>query len=187
MRTPPLATDSPEDRFRAAYHCAYADLLRFVTRRVHPSHAEDVVADVFLVAWRRVADLPEQTDGQRAWLFGIARNVLLGHHRSGRRREVLAVRVAEHLPPSDGVDPELVATRVDLARVWELLTPEQQETIALTAWDGLNGPDAARVLGITPVAYRLRLSRARRTMRRLLDPPSPRTARSRALIEGSPS
>ncbi|HHU08969.1 MAG TPA: RNA polymerase subunit sigma-70, partial [Intrasporangiaceae bacterium] len=51
---------SPEDRFRAAYTATYPDLLRFVTRRVHPSHAEDVVADVFLVAWRRVADLPDE-------------------------------------------------------------------------------------------------------------------------------
>lgn len=187
VSTPPAPADSGEDRFRAAYRCAYADLLRFVTRRVHPSHAEDVVADVFLVAWRRVVDLPVETDDQRAWLFGIARNTLLGHHRSGRRREALAVRIAQHPPTGGDVDPDLIATRVDLARVWPSLPADQQEVIALTVWDGLDGPGAARVLGVTAVAYRLRLSRARRTLRRLLDLPSPSAARSVALPEGTSS
>lgn len=187
MSTP---TDSPGDRerrFRAAYAAAYADLLRFVSRRIHPSHAEDVVADVFLVAWRRVADLPDDRDDQRAWLFGIARLTLLGHHRADRRRDALTVRIAEQPQPGADIAPGLVAMRLDLIRVWPSLTAEQQEVIALTAWDGLDGPAAARVLGITAVAYRLRLSRARRTLRRLLDHPAPSPARSSALAEGTPS
>ena len=185
MSTPTESPSGPEDRFRAVYGAAYADLLRFVSRRIHPSHAEDVVADVFLVAWRRVDDLPADLDGQRAWLFGIARHTLLGHHRSGRRQDALAVRLMEHPPPGATVDPDLIATRVDLARVWPSLPPDQQEAIALTVWDGLDGPGAAKVLGITAVAYRLRLSRARRTLRRLLDLPSPSPARSSALPEGT--
>lgn len=187
MSTPTESPTDGEDRFRAAYAATYPDLLRFVSRRIHPSHAEDVTADAFLVAWRRVADLPATLDDQRAWLFGIARHTLLGHHRSDRRRDTLTVRVAEHLPPAAGLDPELLAARLDLARVWPSLPAEQQEVIALTAWDGLDGPGAARVLGITAVAYRLRLSRARRTLRRLLDHPAPSAARSSALPEGTPS
>lgn len=178
---------SPEDRFRAAYTATYPDLLRFVTRRVHPSHAEDVVADVFLVAWRRVADLPDELDHQRAWIYGIARRTLLNQYRADRRQQALAVRIAEHQPPSDGVDPDLVAARLDLARVWSRLPASDQEAIALTAWDGLDGPAAAQVLGITPVAYRLRLSRARRTLRRLLDLPHNAAARTVGLPEGNPS
>lgn len=187
MSTPTEPPDRSEERFRAAYAAAYADLLRFVSRRIHPSHAEDVVADVFLVAWRRVADLPGGLDDQRAWLFGIARHMLLGHHRSDRRRSALAVRIAEQPPPPGALDPELLATRVDLARVWPSLPADHQEAIALTAWDGLDGPAAAKVLGITAVAYRLRLSRARRTLRRLLDLPAPSPARSAPLPEGTPS
>lgn len=191
MSTPTAPPGAPphsaQDRFRAAYHATYPDLLRFVTRRVHPSHAEDVVADAFLVAWRRVDDLPDELDHQRAWIFGIARRTLLNQYRTDRRQDALAVRVAEHQPPSEGVDPDLVAARLDLARVWSRLTPVDQEAIALTAWDGLDGPAAAAVLGITPVAYRLRLSRARRTLRRLLDLPHNTAARSAALPEGNPS
>lgn len=187
MSTPTESPADSEHRFRAAYAQTYPDLLRFVSRRIHPSHAEDVVADVFLVAWRRVGDLPDDVDGRRAWLFGIARHTLLGHYRSDRRRSALAVRVAGHEAPASGLDPELLALRLDLARVWPSLTAEHQEAIALTAWDGLDGPTAARVLGITAVAYRLRLSRARRTLRRLLDLPAPSPARSAALPEGTPS
>lgn len=193
MSTPQKPPDSAgaqprtEDRFRSAYGATYPDLLRFVTRRVHPSHAEDVVADVFLVAWRRVADLPDTLDSQRAWLFGIARRTLLNQYRTDRRQEALSVRIAEHQPTTAGVDPDVIAARIDLARVWGHLSPADQEAIALTAWDGLDGPAAAAVLGITPVAYRLRLSRARRTLRRLLDLPHNSAARSAALPEGNPS
>lgn len=180
-----------EDRFRSAYTATYSDLLRFVSRRVHPSHAEDVVADAFLVAWRRIADLPQELDHQRAWIFGIARHIMLNQYRTDRRRDALAVRIAQHQPPSAGVDPEVVALRLDLARVWSRLPATDQEAIALTVWDGLDGPAAARVLGISAVAYRLRLSRARRTLRRLLDLPHNAAAReaeaSTRLTEGTPS
>ena len=186
--SPPGDTRSAaEVRFRAAYAAAYPDLLRFVSRRVHPSHAEDIVADVFLVAWRRVAELPEESDSQRAWLFGIARRSLLNQYRTDRRQGALAVRIAEHPPAHAGIDPDVIAARLDLARVWGRLCPGDQEVIALTAWDGLDGPAAARVLGISAVAYRLRLSRARRTLRRLLDLPHNAAARTAALPEGTPS
>lgn len=185
-QSPPGAPlTSAADRFRAAYGATYPDLLRFVSRRVHPSHAEDVVADVFLVAWRRVDDLPDELDNQRAWIYGIARRTLLTQYRSDRRHEALAVRVAEQRPASDEAAPDLVAARLDLARVWGRLTATDQEAIAVTAWDGLDGPAAARVLGITPVAYRLRLSRARRTLRRLLELPHNSVARVAALPEGN--
>ena len=176
-----------EQRFRHVYAAWYPDVLRFVSRRIHPSHAEDVVADVFLVLWRRFEDLPEDPGDGRAWVFGIARQTLLNDRRGERRREALAVRVAQAAAPhSDrGVDPDLVARRLDLAAAWPRLTSADQETIALTAWDGLTGPEAAAVLGISPVAYRLRLSRARRALRRHLRLVSPTTGL--ALAEGTRS
>lgn len=45
-----------------------------------------------------------------------------------------------------------------------------QEAIALAVLDGLTGPEAALVLGISPTAFRLRLSRARKSLRRHLEP-----------------
>lgn len=178
--------DPPDDAawFRACYKQVYDDLLRFVQRRAHPSHAEDVVAEVFLVAWRRLPDLPRELDSARAWLFGIAHKTLANTRRSADRREALSVRIAEHAtPPDPSADPDLVAARLDLATAWRHLPAVHQEALALTAWEGLSSPQAAGVLGISPTAYRLRLSRARRALRVHLQ--HPKVAPLRAVTEGS--
>jgi RNA polymerase sigma-70 factor (ECF subfamily) len=94
---PQLPEPSSEraERFRALYAAGYLDVLRFVQRRVHPTHAEDVVAEAFLVVWRRIDELPARPSDQRAWLFGIARNCLLNARRGAHRAEALAVRLAD--------------------------------------------------------------------------------------------
>lgn len=165
-----------EDRFRALFLAAHGDVLRFVARRAHPSHAEDVVADAFTAAWRRFDEVPARPDEARAWLFGIARNCLLNTARGQGRREALAVRVAERgdTGASRDDDPDAVAERLDLAAAWRRLGEVDQEALALAVFDDLTSVQAARVLGTTPTAYRLRLMRARRALRRALDSePSP--------------
>src|SRR3954467_3304980 len=92
------STSSPqerEERFREIYDAAYLDLLRFVRRRVHPTHAEDVVGDVMLVAWRRLDDVPANLSDARAWLFGVARKTLQNSRRREDRHDSVAVRLAE--------------------------------------------------------------------------------------------
>ena len=79
-----------ETRFTSLYEAVYADLLRFAQRRVHGTHTEDVVSESFLVAWRRLDDLPTRRDDARAWLFGIARRVILNTHRGADRQHALA-------------------------------------------------------------------------------------------------
>lgn len=167
-------TSSPherEQRFRAVYDAAYVDLLRFVRRRVHPTHAEDVVGEVMLVAWRRIDDVPADLSSARAWLFGVARKTLQNSRRRDDRSDAVVVRLAEVLRGSTDTDhhPDLVACRVDVAAAWPLLSASDQEAIALSVLDGLTAPEAAAVLGISPTAFRLRLSRARRSLRRHID------------------
>lgn len=166
-------------RFTALYEATYAELLRFSQRRVHSTHAEDVVAETFLVAWRRLEDLPTRRDDARAWLFGVARGVVLNAHRGAKRQRALAVRLAD-VPNGATLtyDADLVARQVDLSRAWQRLSAVHQEALALAVLDGLTAPQAAGVLGISPVAFRLRLSRARRALRLHLDhlPQSPSTA-----------
>ena len=188
--SPPLADGarqpaSPEAAFRALYDAAYADVLRFVQRRCHPSHAEDVAAEVFLVAWRRYADLPVGLDARRAWLFGVAHKTLANAYRGEQRRTALAVRIQDAYDGIEpGTHPDLVATRVDLGRAWQRLSPEQQEAIAMAVWDGLSSPQAAAILGISATAYRIRLSRARRALRSHLDPTPQPTPGAGPLPEG---
>lgn len=170
-----FTTSSPqerEQRFREIYEAAYVDLLRFVRRRVHPTHAEDVVGDVMLVAWRRLDDVPVDLSSARAWLFGVARKTLQNTQRRDTRHDAVAVRLNEvrrNLADA-GQHPDMVAHRADIAAAWPLLSALHQEAIALAVLDGLTAPEAAAVLGISPTAFRLRLSRARRALRRLVEP-----------------
>lgn len=168
----PSDASQREQRFRALHDAVYVDLLRFVRRRVHPTHAEDVVGDVLLVAWRRLDDVPVELSAARAWLFGVAHKTLQNARRREGRQGALAVRLADAARIEDGTarsaDP--VADRVAVAAAWPLLSPVHQEAVALTVLDGLSGPEAADVLGISHAAFRLRLHRARRALRRHLDP-----------------
>jgi RNA polymerase sigma-70 factor (ECF subfamily) len=171
-------TPGRENTFASLYEAVYPDVLRFVQRSARSDHAEDVVADAFLVVWRRLDDVPRPHEDARAWIFGITRNILLNEQRGRQRRRALGVRLAEATtaPPTDA-DTDGLVSRIDLARAWRLLSEVHQEVLALAAFDELRAPQAATVLGISPVAFRLRLSRARRALRLHLDhlPPSAST------------
>jgi RNA polymerase sigma-70 factor (ECF subfamily) len=168
-----VRADRPEreERFRALYTAHHLDVLRFVARRADPDAAEDVVAEAFLVAWRRLDDAPRRPDDVRAWLFGVARHCLLNAGRGRARRESLAVRVAVVRSSGDDVlhEADDVAARLDLSAAWRRLTVAEQEVLALTVFEDLTSPQAGAVLGIPAAAYRLRLMRARRSLRRHLD------------------
>lgn len=158
-----------EHSFRTVYEATYADLVRFVQRRSHHDHAEDIVSEAFLVVWRRFDEAPSQLDDVRAWVFGITRHLLLNDRRSDQRRRALGVRLT--LTTTAVVeDGSLgVVDRVDLGRAWRLLSDTHQEVLALAVFEELRAPQAALVLAISPVAFRLRLSRARRALRLHLD------------------
>jgi len=124
-----------------------------VQRRVSAQSAEDVAAEVFVVVWCRHEDA-------RARILGIARKLLLNADRNERRRHALGVRRAEGTGasfPPDGT--EAVLNRVDPGRTWRRLSAPRQEAIVLAAFEELTAPQAATVLGICRVAFRLRLSR----------------------------
>lgn len=161
--------------YRAFFADAYADALRFAQRRSSvPDRAEDAVADAMLVAWRRFDSAPAERDERRAWLFGIVRNTLLNTARSDARQSALAVRLADTFS-SAGIDDHAsqVAQRVDLARAWSDLEPTEQEVIALAVFEQLTATQAALVLGISAVAFRKRLARARRALDTHLNTPRP--------------
>lgn len=157
---------SDEDWFEDLYRRHRPDVERFVRRRVPPAQVEDVVADTFLVAWRRFDDAP---DPPRPWLFGIARRTILSTTRSHGRWNALQVRIAAEPQLSDGELASEVASRTDLMRAWQRLNDGEREVLSLVAWDGLNSREAATVLGCQPGTYRVRLLRARRHLVHLLE------------------
>ncbi|MEV1072515.1 RNA polymerase sigma factor [Micromonospora parva] len=163
-----------EDRFRRAYAEDFESLLAYALRRVaHPEDAADVVAETFLVAWRRRRDIPVVGEA-RLWLYGVARRVLANHHRGGVRRQRLGERlrqqIAASVPDPGSAVPERLAVRAALAGLPEA----DREVLMLTVWEGLQPHEVAAVLGVSPAAVRTRLSRARARLRGLVgDDPGP--------------
>jgi RNA polymerase sigma-70 factor (ECF subfamily) len=158
------------DAFRLLYESSYSELLKFVQRRTDAAYAEDVVAEAFLVVWRRFSEAPAEECDARAWVFGIARNLLLNAQRGDQRRQALGVRLAETTAVGgSNSHADLVSSRIDVSRAWALLSEVHQEALGLAVFENLAAPQAAKVLSISPVAFRLRLTRARRALRLLLD------------------
>jgi RNA polymerase sigma-70 factor (ECF subfamily) len=175
------------ERYEQVYAHTYTDLVRFVVRRRYPAdQAEDVVAEAFAVAWSRLGDLPDELGEARAWLFGITRRLLLAKQRADTRGQELSVRIAGQAALDGQVhEPgDLVATSVDLANAWNELTATHREALSLSVWEGLTGAQAARVLGISPVAFRIRLSRARRLLKHHLGTPATDSLRAATSDKG---
>lgn len=156
----------PEERFEALFEAHHQELLAFIRRRSTIGDAEDVVAETFVVAWRRIEEVP---DPARGWLFAVARNILRNHERSHHRQRSLRVQVTERSLTYSPDPASAIAGRTDLARAWNRLTDVEREVIALTAWDELSQEEAATVLGCTKAAYAVRLYRARRRLLHLID------------------
>lgn len=151
-------------RFESLYAAHGRAVLAYAVRRTpNTQDAADVLADTFLVAWRRLDQVPSG-DEARLWLYGVARNVLANQRRSEQRRERLADRLRHEL--SEALDGVAVPTGGGVVRAaLAQLGPEDQEILRLCGWEELTPGDIAKVLGISHVAARSRLHRARHRLR----------------------
>ena len=144
-------------RFEALAGDVGEPLQRYLRRRCGPDDVDDVLADVLLVLWRRIDDVP--VDGALPWCYAVARRVLANSRRSEERRLSLVSRLKRERPPEPPpVDDRVVAA---LARLRE---PER-EVLRLWAWEGLEPRDLAVVLECSAGAAATRLSRARAALR----------------------
>lgn len=177
-----MTNDPARRRFEAMFDDHFRSLLGYALRRVaDPSAAADVVADTFLVAWRRLDDVPAEPEC-RLWLYGTARRVLANHHRSERRRSELAAKYAATLRTAV---PEPDASSVDLCEALARLDPDDAELLMLTAWEGLTPIELAQMWGMPAATVRTRLHRARRRLREGLDGErSPRSGH--VMVDGHP-
>jgi RNA polymerase sigma-70 factor (ECF subfamily) len=201
-------------RFELLYAKHGPAVKAYVLRRAEVSAADDVVAEVFLVCWRRFDDVPVDP---LPWLIGVARRVLSTQRRGERRRGALHERLAqragealvatpetlvEDLPRTfvaDGTGDSPGATRrigdgslaglndAALAGALARLSATDRELLLLVAWEGLSPGEAAAVLGIKPATARVRLLRARRRLTQALSRErSDPTACSSLPMEASP-
>jgi RNA polymerase sigma-70 factor (ECF subfamily) len=146
---------------------------RFVVRRVADPHlAADLTADVFLAAIDAAASYRPDRGAPTAWLFGVARNVVASEHRHAARRRDAHARI-DGRRLLEGDDIERMQERIHAAaqsrRLFGALSrlPEgERAVLELVALDELTVTEAAAVLGVRPVTARVRLHRARGTLRR---------------------
>jgi RNA polymerase sigma factor (sigma-70 family) len=158
---------SSEQRFEAMWRDHAAALFGYAFRRTASvDDAWDVVAEVYLTAWRRVDDVPDLTE--RPWLFVTARNVMANQSRGHRRQSELAAQIAAHVIVTDPTEPSSDTSMVNEAL--SRLSTSDRELVQLVTWDGLTPAEAAVVLKIPPARVRVRLHRARARLRgHLLD------------------
>jgi RNA polymerase sigma-70 factor, ECF subfamily len=156
------------ERFERIYRENFRAVLRFAALRIDPERAKDVAAETFLVAWRRLDDVPAEP---RAWLLGVARKVIAGQFRSQTRRDALTARLQATDVGDAPADPAAaLAGRDEALAAFATLGERDREALRLVAWDGLDAAQASEVLGVTRLAFTVRLHRARRRLERAFEP-----------------
>jgi len=171
----PFGTDPAA--FEAFYRDHLDRIYGFITRRVaDPNLAADLTADVFVAAIESAHTYRKDRGSLTGWLFGVARNVVNAERRRTARALTVEHRIAGRRLLDDAEIARMEA-RIDAAadarrayQAMDRLSEADRAVLELAALDGLALPDVAQVLGITPVAARVRLHRARRRIRDLLGP-----------------
>jgi RNA polymerase sigma-70 factor (ECF subfamily) len=168
-----LSRELAQIQFGRLYREQGRAVLAYALRRVEDREdAADVVAETFLVAWRRLAEVPPGGEA-RLWLYAVARRVIANLHRSERRRTRLGGRLAESLRTELATHPAPGGEAAEILRAMNELSDEDRELLLLVSWEGLSPGEAAKVLAISSLAARSRLHRARRRLRALMEDERP--------------
>ena len=168
------------ERHEAVLAEAAPDLLAYFRRRIGDDDAPDQLAETLATAWRRIRLMPEDPEGARRWLFGIAHHTLLNHTRGVRRRHSLADRVRGVLAVGASVPAadDGLEVRDAIAR----LEPRLADLVRLVHWEGFTLAEAADILGVPASTARNHYQTAKRQLRSALTPelgcaaPAPHTA-----------
>ena len=174
-----MTTDSEIIRRSLQQPAAFAELFErharsinaFASYRVGRHAAQDVLSEVFLVAFRRRADFDTDVESATPWLLGIAsrlirrqRAVEAKHWRSF----TASMSLQEHSTLGH-LDDAL--SRVDAEREVAMLrariaalAPKDRETLLLYAWQGMSYDEVAAALGVPVGTVRSRLNRVRRRL-----------------------
>jgi RNA polymerase sigma factor (sigma-70 family) len=156
-------------RFAVLFDEHRRSVLGYALRRLDdPEDAADVVAETFLVAWRRLDDVPGGS-GARPWLFGVARRVLANQQRSTRRHVGLADRLGRELATQVAHVREASVGDLQVRRALAALSDDDRQVLLLAGWEGLTPAEIGVVVGVSGVTARSRLHRARRRLRAELD------------------
>ncbi len=159
-------------RFEELYADFYRPITGYVRRRLGTDgrEADDATAEIFVVAWRRLGDVPPPPE-DRLWLYGVARKIATQSRRSGKRRGRLLDRIAREPSAQGSTADDPVHDRV--RAVVAGLRRRDREVVELAFWEGLSHAEIASLLGCSENAVALRIRRAKARVAKSLAISSP--------------
>lgn len=162
-----------EERFEQLYELYHGAVETYVRRRMPADLVDDVVAETFLVCWRKLDGVPREA---LPWLYAVARKTAANQRRAAARTAP-ARAVAAFAEPEPAGDPLL-------ASAFAQLSDRDREVLRLVAWEGLSLAQASTVLGCTTVSCRVRFHRAKRRLAALLEASASGAATPHRLEQG---
>lgn len=160
-----------QERFTKLVRAHHAAIRTYIRRRVSPILVDDLVAETFLAAWRNFGRVEEDA---LIWLYGIARGIVANGRRGQVRRRRLDERLASSSTPLVIEDyADLIGAKDVFVTAFAQLSESEQEVLRLAVLEGLGPSEGARVLRCSPAAFKVRLHRARRRLRKSFDEPDP--------------
>ena len=172
-------------RLHASHHDA---MWTYCYRRLPRADVPDAVAEVFLVAWRRIDQAPSNGEAL-LWLYGVARNVVRNFNRSTRRRLRLVNKLGS-LSQAHSPSPEIQviqsAENRELLAAVDSLRPLERELLRLHTWEELSHAEIASITDLSIRSVESRLARVRKKLAASLGirRPSPQTVSPRPVEEG---
>jgi RNA polymerase sigma factor (sigma-70 family) len=157
-----------EARFNQLYDDHFDAIRRYVWRRA-PLNADDVAAETFLIAWRRLDDVPANA---LPWLITVARSTLLNERRRSRRQTAVSDRLAAEPAPPPAGEPDAVGS-VLIEAALAVLSERDREVLLLSVWEDLDRAAIADALGCSRTNVSVRLHRARRRFAEELERQTP--------------
>jgi RNA polymerase sigma-70 factor (ECF subfamily) len=167
-----IVTEERREVFESLYAQHRLDVLAYCTRRAGMSDAADVCSETFLVAWRRIDDIPAPPQSL-PYLYGIASRVLSNHFRTMQRRSRLNSMLGV-LGVTPTPDPSVLVVQssqnAEVASAIRRLKPKDREIVMLYTWEDLSRETIADMMGTTKAAIDQRIHRSYRRMARTLAP-----------------
>ncbi len=150
-----------------------AQMHRFLSRRLG-DRADDLLGDLFVIAFESRAKYRAELADARPWLYGIATNLVRQHHRAEATRYRASARVPLTVVAADSSheavsSADAAALRPRLAEALAALKPADRDVLLLMAWGQLDQTEVASALAIPLGTVRSRLHRARQQLRPVLD------------------
>lgn len=148
--------------FRKVFDENHDAVHMYCLRRLNVDDANEATADVFLVAWRKVDQVPSGSEAL-PWLYGVARNVVRNQHRSHNRGARLVARLGSvRAAPPEQPEPQVIRHQeeAEVHLALSQLRAQDQELLRLKAWEGLSNDQIGKLLGMSHRAVEGRYARA---------------------------